>query len=336
VHAVAAPAPSSLEDVVGRVLSAVVRVETDAGTGSGFFVAPDTLLTNVHVVESNAFVTIRRPDGTTASARVATTAPDFDIAVLKISNPLPNQVTIPLGSVATTRVGQEVIAIGSALGMLQNTVTRGIVSGVRSVGSATLVQTDAALNPGNSGGPLLDRNGTAVGVNTMGFKGTQGLNFAVSIDHAHAVLDGRPQPARSNAAAAQDNSLRMLSPARPSEADQKRDDGLRAYEKTLVRLARRADDLDDYWRRFRAAGCYKGPISGSFDREWFAIWDARAMQGVVASGCGSNFGEIQRVAAEIRDQVLSAEEAARQSDVFPGLRRDLRRKYHLDYSGWDR
>jgi len=335
VRTVPAVAPSSLEDVVGRVMSAVVRVETSSGTGSGFFVAPDTLLTNVHVVENNLTVTIRRPDGATASARVATTAPDFDIAVLKVSNPLPNQVTIPLGSIATTRVGQEVIAIGSPLGMLQNTVTRGIVSGVRRVGSATLVQTDAALNPGNSGGPLLDRNGTAVGVNTMGFRGTQGLNFAVSIDHARAVLDGRPQPAAPNAGAAQDNSLRMLSPALPSESDQQREKGLRAYEQTLAQLARRADDLDDYWRRFKAK-CYEGSIGGSFDREWFAIWDPRAMKGAVASGCGSAFSDVQRTAGDIRDQVIAAEEAARHRDVFPGLRRDLRRKYRLDYTGWDR
>lgn len=328
-------APSSLEDVVGRVMSAVVGVETNGGSGSGFFVAPDTLLTNVHVVDNNTMVTIRRPDGATASARVATTAPDFDLAVLKISNPVPNQVTIPLGSIATTRVGQEVIAIGSALGMLQNTVTRGIVSGVRRVGSATLVQTDAALNPGNSGGPLLDRNGTAVGVNTMGFRGNQGLNFAVSIDHARAVLEGRPQPAASNAPATQDQSLRMLSPALPSGPEQQREKALHRYEETLVQLARRANSLDDYWGRFKTA-CYNGRVGGSFDREWFAIWDPKAMRGTVAVGCGSNFDEIQRAAGEIRDGVLAAEEAARHSDVYPGSRRDLRRKYRLDYSGWDR
>jgi len=331
----AEPGPASIEDVVGRVMTAVVRVETSGGTGSGFFVAPDTLLTNVHVVESHDTVTIRRPGGATAIARVATTSPEFDIAILKISNPLPNQVTIPLGSIAATRVGQEVIAIGSALGMLQNTVTRGIVSGVRSVGAATLVQTDAALNPGNSGGPLLDRRGAAIGINTSGFQGTQGLNFAVSIDHARAVLEGRPQPAVSNAAGTPDASLRALSPARPSGADQQRADGLRSYDQRLAQLAARADALDDYWRRFKAT-CYKGPLAGSFDRPWFAIWEPRAMQGAVASGCESSFDEVQRAAGEIRDQVLAAEEAARHSDVFPGPRRDLRRKYRLDYAGWDR
>jgi len=60
------------------------------------------------------------------------------------------------------------------------------------------------------------------------------------------------------------------------------------------------------------------------------------MQGAVAPGCGSSFDEVQRVAGEIRDQALAADEAARTASVFPGVRRDLRRKYHLDYPGWDR
>ena len=160
-----APAPGTFEDLVARAMPAVVRVETNAGTGSGFFVTADTLFPNVHVVTGNSSVTIRRSDGSTQSARVAAMAPDFDVALLRIASPAATQATIPLGSASGVRIGQEVVAIGSALGLLQNTVTRGIVSGIRQVGSATLVQTDAALNPGNSGGPLLDRAGNAIGVN---------------------------------------------------------------------------------------------------------------------------------------------------------------------------
>jgi S1-C subfamily serine protease len=330
-----APAPGTLEDLVARALPAVVRVETSTGSGSGFFVTADTLFTNVHVVTGNSSVTIRRSDGSTQSARVAAMAPDFDVALLRIASPAATQATIPLGSASGVRIGQEVVAIGSALGLLQNTVTRGIVSGIRQVGSATLVQTDAALNPGNSGGPLLDRAGNAIGVNSSGFRGAQGLNFAVSIDHARALLEGRVQTA---AAVPLDNSLRSLSPAQPaslSDADVMREKGLKAYELTLERAARRADSLDEYWRRFRAS-CYRGNVGGSFDREWFALWDARAMQGTVAPGCESSFAEAQRVAAEISQVVLGAEEAARTAGVFPGVRRDARRKYHLDYAGWDR
>ena len=327
-------APVSLEDVIGRVMPAVVRVETSAGTGSGFFVEADTLLTNVHVVGSNGSVTIRRAGGTTEVARVAATAPDFDIAVLKISNPLSDQATIPLGSLAGTRTGQEVIAIGSAFGMLQNTVTRGIVSGVRRVGAAQLVQTDAALNPGNSGGPLLDRTGTAIGINTASFRQSQGLNFAVSIDHARALLDGSPQ-APPAAATSAEPSLRALNPAVPSPADQNRMQATRAYEQLLGQVARKADGLDQAWRTFRKS-CYEGAVVGTFDHEWFALWEPRAMQGAVSPGCGVYFGDIRTQANDIRNMAIAAEEAARQADIYPGVRRDLRRKYRLDYAGWDR
>ena len=330
--------PSTLlEDVVARALPAVVRVETSASTGSGFFIAPDTLLTNAHVVGDNLLVTIRRSGGTTSQARVTTKSLEVDVAVLKISNPAQDQATLSLGSPETARVGQEVIAIGSALGMLQNTVTRGIISGIRQVGPATLLQTDAALNPGNSGGPLLDRTGAAIGINTSGFRNGQGLNFAVSIDHARAVLDGRDPAPHSATAAGQpgDAGLKALSPALPTASDERRARGLRTYEQALVQLARRADGLDEYWQRFKS-GCDTRRVSGSYEREWFAIWEARAMQGAMSAACGDALGDLQRTAAEIRDQVLAAEEAGRQADIYPGTRRDLRHRYRLDYSGWDK
>ena len=154
----AAATPLSLEDVISRSMPAVVRVEAGSGFGTGFFVAPDTILTNVHVVSGNSTVTIRRPGGATQSAHVEFTAPELDIAVMRVSSPDPNQPTLTMGSGMHARAGQEVITLGTPMG-LQNTVTRGIVSAVREVGGLTLVQTDAAVNPGNSGGPLGDRYG---------------------------------------------------------------------------------------------------------------------------------------------------------------------------------
>ncbi len=175
-------ASMTLEDVIGRAAPAVVRVETSRGSGSGFFVAADTILTNVHVVTNNAFVTIRRPDGTTTPARVESTAPEFDVAVLRVSNADPGQTVLTMGSGMQARPGQEIFALGTPLG-LQNTVTRGIVSAVRQVSGVTLVQTDAAINPGNSGGPLIDRNGQVVGIATMGISAAsaQGLGFGIAI-----------------------------------------------------------------------------------------------------------------------------------------------------------
>src|SRR5689334_4599960 len=175
-----ADAGPSLEDVVSRALPAVVRVEAGGGFGSGFFVRADTVLTNVHVVTSNATVTLRMADGSTQPAHVESTAPEYDIAVLRIASTGVSQATLTMGSAARARPGQEVVVLGTPMG-LQNTVTRGIVSAVRQVGRVTLVQTDAAVNPGNSGGPVLDRSGHVLGIATMAVKPTaaQGLSFAV-------------------------------------------------------------------------------------------------------------------------------------------------------------
>jgi hypothetical protein len=326
--------PSLVEDVVNRVLPAVVLVEAGGSRGSGFFVAPDTLLTNVHVVGRHSSVTVRRSSGPTLTARVEATGSDVDVAVLKISPADGTQPTLALGSTADARLGQEVFAIGSALGLLENTLTRGIVSGIRQTGTATLVQTDAAVNPGNSGGPLIDRTGRVLGIITMGYTERQGLNFAVGIDHARAVLGGRPTAPRPSAPPAS-AEIRSLAPAIDSDTDQTRNEGQRAYEATLIQLARRGDALDRSWRDFRSS-CYEGRVAGVFDRDWFALFDRGAMQGAVSPGCGGWFGEMQREAADVRDGVIAAEETARRAGVYPGVRRDLRRRHRLDYPGWER
>ena len=323
---------ASLEDVIGAALPAVVRVETTLGSGSGFFVKPDTILTNVHVVGGNVSVTIRRQDGVTQPARVDTTAPELDIAILRLSNPDPNQPTLRLGSGTQARPGQEVMALGSPLG-LQNTVTRGIVSAVRQVGALTLVQTDAAINPGNSGGPLLGRNGEVIGITTMSMRSAvaQGLSFAVAIDHAEALLAGqRPTEVRGTPLSTLNQAMGTRS---ASESDVRRAQGTQIYQQTIEALARQADQLDGRWITFKRS-CYEGRVIGSFDREWFALWEPRAMPGAVSPSCGAIFNDVRRVAENIRNAVTAAEEAARQADVYPGTRRDILRTNRLDYVGW--
>jgi S1-C subfamily serine protease len=323
------PGPASLEDVISDAMPAVVLIETSEGRGSGFYVRPDTLLTNIHVVGSNSSVIIKRMDGTTVRARVELRAPEYDIAVLKVSNPAPAQALIPLGSTNTLRVGQDALAIGSALGTLKNTVTRGIVSAVRRSGGATLVQTDAAVNPGNSGGPLLDRNGSAIGITTMGYTDRQGLNFAVGIEHARDLLEGRHIASSTSSITALDD-VRGLSPSVASDADRIRTEGQRSYEEALKALARRADSLDSAWRRFRAE-CYGGPIVGSFDREWFSLLVPRALPGQTAIGCGSYQSDLTEEANTFKTTVVQADEAVRKAGVYPGEIRDLLRKYKLNH-----
>ncbi|MGE5245598.1 MAG: S1C family serine protease [Betaproteobacteria bacterium] len=328
-----APAPS-LEALIARAMPAVVRVETSTAFGSGFFVKPDVVLTNVHVVSGNASVNVRRADGRVVPARVDLTAPEVDIAVLHVLAPDANQPTLPMGSASTVRPGEEVLALGSPFG-LQNTVTRGIVSAVRRVGAVTLMQTDAAINPGNSGGPLLDGSGEVLGINTMAIAAGSGLSFAVAIDHAAPLLEGRRPSFAAGGTPLSNLNQSMQTGTGASAADEQRTAGIRNYNNALALLARRADALDAYWRQF-VAGCYEGRVAATYDRPWFALFDPGAMQGAVSPGCGAAFSDAQARAGEIRAGIEAADEAARQADVFPGTRRDLRLRYRLDLPGSDR
>jgi len=328
--------PLTPEEIVAQALPAVVRIETAGGLGTGFFVSGDTIVTNAHVVQENAIVTIRRANGSTSMAHVETKAPSVDLAVIKLASAQPGQPTIALGAGRTARQGQEVLALGSPLG-LQNTVTRGIVSAVRDVGGVTLVQTDAAINPGNSGGPLLDRTGAAIGVNSMGVRPTvaQGLSFAIAIEYAGDLLGGHAPSATASTPLATLTQTVQGGGIPASEADSGRARAEAMFDQTMATIGRRADALDDYWRQFTAA-CYQGRVVGAFSREWFAVFDTRAMPGLVAPGCSVPFEELRQRANAIATDVRAADERARTADIYPGTRRDARRRYRLDYAGWDR
>ena len=317
----------SLEEMVDAAMPAIVLVETSGGRGSAFYVTHDTLITNVHVVQQDQYVTLRRLNGTTATARVQTRAPNFDIAILKVAQASPSQPFLGMATTRNLRPGQEVVVIGSALGTLQNSVSRGIVSGLRNSSGVTLIQSDAAANPGNSGGPMLDRNGRVIGILTSGYRDQQGLNFAVAIDHARDILEGRETNLGTGAPAFGDIETAV---AGRTESDRRQQQGEQAFMQKVGSAEQAAAVLDDAWKRFRAV-CYKSPMLPRYDREWFAVFVPGGIPGDAAAGCVSYFQEMQGEMTKFRTFMRSTLDEARRANVLPGTIRDTLRAKRLNF-----
>jgi serine protease Do len=216
-NAITTPGEETIAAVAKAVSPSIVSVLTSSrttsifndtieqeGAGTGMIVSKNGyVMTNKHVIQDADTVTVILPDGKTYQhVQVLGSDPLNDVAFLKISgvNDLP---AVTLGDSKTIRIGQSVVAIGNALGQYQNSVTSGIISGTgrpvvaSSNGSSTgtqenltdLIQTDAAINSGNSGGPLLNLKGQVIGINTAIAQDAQSIGFAIPIGATKGLLN---------------------------------------------------------------------------------------------------------------------------------------------------
>ena len=204
----------SVADIVEKVSESVVSIVTSlkstslfgqsydsSAAGTGIIVTADGyILTNKHVIDGATKINVVLDDGTTyENVKLVVTDPLNDIAFLKISD-VSDLKPATLGNSKTITVGQQVIAIGNALGQYQNSVTSGIISGTGrsltatdSTGSMSenltdMIQTDAAINSGNSGGPLLNAAGEVIGINTATGSGVENIGFAIPISSVKGML----------------------------------------------------------------------------------------------------------------------------------------------------
>lgn len=358
----------SIEDLVAVSGRSVVSVRAPDRSGSGFYVTRDLILTNEHVVTGERSVNVTLNDGTRLLGHVVFTNPDVDIALVRVPASRAGQEALPLGSGRAAKAGQEVLAIGAAFG-LANTVTRGIVSAVRTEGGVTFVQTDAAINPGSSGGPLIDRQGRVIGITTLRLTPTvaESIGFAVAIDHAIDLLEGRAPigggaPSGRRVGTPTTRADAPKPPAEPrSELDVMRDRAGAAFGAQLAQLSRAADNLDVNFRRYldacygkattyrwtrESAGVAVGTAAGSVSgRNWFVLWENEAafawaqfehgearLDNETTVVCRALWSDIASQAASIRRGLETIEDIARRMAIYPGVMRELRARYRLDYS----
>ncbi|VUX54886.1 exported protein of unknown function [uncultured Woeseiaceae bacterium] len=284
-NSIAAESPTT-ESIIADAMPAIVSIRADTPdgvvSGTGFLVDPSGIVvTNLHVIEGATRVAIKLHSGEQhTQIRIASFDQDRDLAILRLPGfGLP---VIPLGNSDSVNVGANVLAIGNPLG-LEESATTGIVSSIRTENNGTrVIQTDTAVSPGNSGGPLIDRNGEVIGVVTYKIRGGENLNFAIPINYVRALLSFEQLISL-------DDLARELGKADISLFTEKEDsDSLtgswRSLTSNTVRQLRQDGDYlfgtyevdkanGAYDMQLQSDGLYKGVVRSNWQSWYPSIWE---------------------------------------------------------------
>jgi serine protease Do len=191
-----ASASSDFSGIIDSAIKSVVTIKTDIAQGSGFIIASGGyVVTNEHVVANATAATVITYDGKTHRVSLIGDDATMDIALLKIDD--TSYSPIELEDSNNVQIGQKVIAIGNPLG-LQFSVSEGIVSAINRAGENKLndyIQTDASLNPGNSGGPLIDTDGKVIGINNFKISDSENIGFALESNYIKSTVNALSQKA---------------------------------------------------------------------------------------------------------------------------------------------
>ena len=228
------------------------------------------------------------------------------------------------------------IVIGSALGTLQNSVSRGIVSGLRNSGGVTLVQIRRGRQSRQQRRADARSQRRVVGIRPSGYKGQQGLNFAVAIDHARDILEGRQTNLGSGQA-----GLSNLAPMVPGgeqrpEADRRQQQGEQEFAAANQRRRNRRRPARRRVDSSSAPAVTSRRSAAAYDREWFAVFAPGAIPGDAASGCIGYYQEMTAEMNKFRAFMRQTVESARRAGVLPGIARDTLRSKRLNSDAWDR
>ena len=285
--------PIDSAEIVRKVSPAVVLIKGESTTGtilgSGLIVSKDgKIATNLHVIRELKSAGVQLASGEIFDSPSVLAFDDRkDLAIIKIAGfDLP---VVELGNSGEVRSGEPVVAIGSPRG-LQGTVTTGVVSAVRDDPSGAgfkLIQTDAAVNPGNSGGPLLNGRGQAIGIVTAKLRGSEGLNFAVPINYVRGMLDNLQKPMnledlRASLASTKTDVFKssgfptLWKSLTTGKVRSLRLEGDFIYAETVLTDEQRKLGFDSYELKKNSDGSYKGVIRTSFTCSYPSAWDRSA------------------------------------------------------------